>query len=167
VSVRWGYVTTGAPPSTAFTPIPARNSSAFSYKGSLEGQPGTRGVPCGLPEFGQQGLQANGVRLRGGGSGYNAGSDTMPLVWYPQQYYQSTLLAPGEAASFQGGVNIWSDNQMPVPARDALGRAAVLAKPPTFLGQRDVPQPRSSGTSSWWSRLVKASGYAGPGNFGG
>jgi hypothetical protein len=164
MSVRWGYVCTGAPPSTAFTPVPARNSSVFSYKGSLSGQPGTRGVPCGLPEFGQQGLQANGVRLRGGGAGYNAGSDTMPLVWYPQQYYQATLLAPGEEASFAGGVSIWSDNQMPVPAADPLGRAAVLAKPATFLGQYDIPQPQQGPKPAWWKRVIQSSGYAGPGS---
>jgi hypothetical protein len=166
MGVRWGYGFTGGPPSTAFNPLPARNSSAYAYKGAVSGQPGTRAVPCGLPDFGTSGLQANGVRLRGGGAGYAMGSDTMPLAWYPQQYYQTQLLNPGQESSFAGGISIWSDNQMPVPARDPLGNAAVLAIPPVFLGQRDIPQPPPGQPSpSWWARLAQATGFAGP--FGG
>jgi hypothetical protein len=163
VGVRWGYVTTGVPPSTALTPVPARNASAYSYKGTTVGQPGTQGVPVGLPDFGQNGLQANGIRLRGGGAGYASGSDTMPLAWYPQLHYQSTLLAPGQASGYFGGASIWSDNQMPIPARDPLGKAAVLAIPPVFLGQRDIPQPPAGQPStSWWARLAQATGFVGP-----
>jgi hypothetical protein len=162
--VRWGYVVPGAT-STALTPIPARNASAYAYKASVAGQPGTQAVPCGLPEFGQQGLAVNGAQIRGGGAGYAQGSNTMPLAWYPQQYYQRTLLAPGQAAGFAGGIRIWSDNQMPVPARDPMGRAALSAMPPVFLGQRDIPQPPSGGPgSSWRARLLSAAGYGGPGS---
>lgn len=164
MSVRWGYVTTGAPPSTAFTPVPARNASAYAYKGAWNGQPGTQGVPAGLPEFGTSGQQVNGVHVRGGGAGYNQGSDTMPLVWYPQLGYQATLMNPGQEAGFAGGVSVWSDNQMPVPAASPLGRAAVLARPPVFLGQRDIPQPPSGqAPASWWARLARATGFTGPG----
>jgi hypothetical protein len=149
-------------------PMPARNASVYSYKSAVTGQPGTQGVPCGLPDFGTAGLAANGVRLRGGGAGYAMGSDTMPLVWYPQLYYQRTLLNPGSESSFAGGVSIWSDNQMPVPAADPLGRAAVLGMPPVFLGQQAIAQPPPGYSSpSWWARLAKATGYAGPGSYGG
>lgn len=165
--VRWGYVVPGAT-STALTPIPARNASAYAYKGAVTGQPGTQAVPAGLPDFGNQGLTVNGISVRGGGAGYASGSGTMPLAWYPQQYYQRTLLNPGQEASFAGGASIWSDNQMPVPAADPLGRAAILAQPPVFLGQRDIPQPvTGASSSSWWARLAQATGYVGPGSYGG
>ena len=161
--VRWGYVAPGAT-STAFTPIPARNASAYMYKGEVTGQPGTQAVPCGLPEFGLQGMTVNGVSVRGGGAGYNQGSNLQPLAWYPQQYYQRTLLGPGQESSFAGGVSIWSDNQMPVPARSPFGRAAMLAKPPTFLGQRDIPQPRTgASTGPWWRRAAQAASSLGAG----
>jgi len=162
---RWAYAVPGAT-CTALTPLPARNASAYSYKGAVVGQPGTQGVPCGLPEV--SGQSVNGARIRGGGAGYAQGSDTMPLVWYPQLYYQDRLLAPGQAASFAGGVSIWSDNQMPVPAADPLGRAAVLGLPPVFLGQRAIAQPPPGYPApSWWARLARATGYVGPGGYGG
>lgn len=163
MGVRWGYVAPGAT-STAHTPIPARNASAFSYKGGVEGQPGTRGIPCGLPDFGTAGLQVNGISVRGAGAGYAQGSGTMPLVWYPQQYYQRTLLNPGQESSFAGGVSIWSDNQMPVPVRSPFGRAAMLARPPVFLGQQDIRQPPAGASGgSWWRRAAQAASSLGAG----
>jgi hypothetical protein len=168
MGVRWGYVTTGGPPSTAFAPIPARNSSAYSYKGAVVGQPGTQGVPVGLPDFGVTGQHVNGTLVRGGGAGYSQGSSTMPLVWYPQLYYQRSLRAPGQEGPFAQGVSIWSDNQMPIPATDPLGRAAVLAQPYLFLGQRDIPMPPAGAApTSWWARLAQLVGFPGPfGGFG-
>jgi len=164
MGVRWGYVTTGAPPTTAVAPLPAMTPAMISYKSAVAGQPGTQGVPAGLPDFGMNGLQANGVRLRGGGAGYNSGSDTMPLVWYPQLWYQRTLLNPGSRSSFAGGIRVWSDNQMPVPAASPLGVAAKLAMPPVFLGQRDIPQPPTGFRApGWWQRLAQSAGFSGPG----
>lgn len=164
---RWAYAAPGAV-SLAQLPVPARNASAYSYKGAVTGQPGTQAVPCGLPDFGTAGATVNGLPVRGGGAGYASGSGTMPLVWYPQLYYQRTLLSPGERASFAGGVSVYSDNQMPVPARDPLGRAAMLAAPPVFLGQNAIAQPPPGYSApSWWARLAQATGYAGPGNYGG
>lgn len=163
---RWAYVVPGAT-CTAHTPVPARNASAYAYKGGVVGQPGTQAVPAGLPDFGP-GEVINGVPRRGGGAGYAMGSDTMPGVWYPQLWYQAGLLAPGEEASFAGGVSIYSDNQMPVPARDPFGRAAMLAAPPVFLGQKAIAQPPPGYSApSWWARMARTTGYVGPGGYGG
>jgi hypothetical protein len=154
---RIAYACPGAV-SMAFAPVPARDGRGlgpWEAKGTVSGQPGTMGVPAGLPEFGQGGLEANGVRLRGGGGGYAMGSDTMRAqVWYPSLYWQralaqSTLTVPGQ------GPSIYSDNQMPVPAGTPLGRAAVLARPPTFLGNKQVSQPAGSkgpAWRDWWPR---------------
>lgn len=162
--VRWAYAVPGAT-STAFTPVPTRTAAVYSYKGSVVGQPGTQAVPVALPDFGTAGLQANGARIRGGTSG----SDTQPLVWYPQLWYQASLRAPGQAPGWAGGVSIYSDNQMPVPAADPLGRAAVLARPPVFLGQNAIPQPPAGSPSpSWWARLAQRTGLVGAfGGYGG
>lgn len=148
---RIAYTAPGAT-SAAFTPIPAndgRNLGPWQVKDNVSGQPGTMGVPTGLTDFGAAGLTANGQSVRGGGAGYASGSGTMRAqVWYPSLYWQrslsqSTLTVPGQ------GPAVYSDNQMPVPAASALGRAAVLAKPPTFLGQRQVKQPAGSKGPAW------------------
>jgi hypothetical protein len=148
---RVAYVCPGAI-SMAFAPVPAhdgRGCGPWSNSAAVSGQPGTMGVPAGLPEFGDGGLTANGIRLRGGGAGYASGSDTMRAhVWYPSLYWQRqlsgfTLNVPGQ------GPSIYSDNQMPVPAASAIGRAAVLARPATFLGQRQVAQPAGSKGHPW------------------
>lgn len=153
---RVAYACPGAT-STALTPVPARDGRGlgpWEAKGTVSGQPGTLGVPAGLPEFGEGGLQANGARIRGGGAGYAQGSSTMPPVWYPSLYWQralaqSTLTVPGQ------GPSVYSDNQMPVPAALPFGRAAVLARPPTFLGQAQVPQPAGSKGHPWPSWLAR------------
>src|SRR5256885_8686450 len=144
---RIGYVTPGAT-SSAFAPMPAydgRGAGPWQVSDAINGQPGTMGVPSGLPEFGDAGLVVNGLSVRGGGGGYAQGSGTMRgKAWYPSLYWQarltgSTLTVPGQ------GVSVYSDNQMPVPAADPTGRAAVLATAPRFLGQAQVQQPRGRG----------------------
>lgn len=138
--------------SMAFTPVPAhdgRGNGPWANSYAVTGQPGTMGIPAGLPEFGGHGLQANGVQLRGGGAGYASGSDMMRAqVWYPSLYFQQTL--SGFTLNVTGqGPSIYSDNQMPVPAGSPLGRAAVLARPPTFLGPAQVKQPAGSKGPAW------------------
>jgi hypothetical protein len=143
--------------SMAFTPVPVqdgRGCGPWSNSDQTAGQPGTMGVSSGLPEFGEAGLQANGTRIRGAGAGYAQGSSTMPPVWYPSLYWQRqlsgfTLNVPGQ------GPSVYSDNQMPVPAALPYGRAAVLARPPTFLGQSQVPQPSGSKGLAWPSWLAR------------
>jgi hypothetical protein len=144
--------------SAAMTPIPAvdgRGDGPWSNSAQTSGQPGTQGVPAGMPEFGQDGLRVNGATIRGGGAGYGQGSGTMhSQVWYPSVYFQKqlsgfTLNVPGQ------GPSIYSDNQMPVPAANPLGVAAVLAKPPTFLGQSQVSQPGGSKGPAWSDYLPR------------
>lgn len=146
----------------AFAPVPAydgRGCGPWSNTAGVSGQPGTLGVSAGLGDFGAAGLQANGVSIRGGGAGYSAGSGTMPAVWYPSLYWLTrldgaTLTVPGQ------GPSVYSDNQMPVPAASPLGRAAVLAKPPVFLGQKNLKQPKGSKGPAWPSWLPRM-GYGG------
>lgn len=169
---RVAYKSPGATCS-AHTPIPAydgRGCGPWSNTGNVEGQPGTLGVPCGLPDFGAGGLAVNGVSVRGGGAGYAQGSGTMPLAWYPQLYWLRRLdgFTLGTAGQ---GPSVYSDNQMPVPARDPLGRAALMAAPPVFLGQAQVieKQPLGSKGPRWpsWSKLARVTGYVGPSGYGG
>jgi hypothetical protein len=155
---------------TAHTPVPAhdgRGAGPWANTSSVNGQPGTQGIPTGLPDFGDAGLTVNGLSVRGGGGGYAHGSGTMPKVWYPQLYYLRrldgfTLGNPGQ------GPSVYSDNQMPVPAADPTGRAAVLAQPALFLADSEVnagarPAPRWPG----WAAIAAKTGYTGPGSLGG
>lgn len=169
--MRIAYQAPGAT-STAHTPIPAhdgRGCGPWATMTNVSGQPGTQAVPTGLPDFGDAGLTVNGLPVRGGGGGYAQGSGTMRAkAWFPQQWFLRrldgfTLATPGQ------GVSVYSDNQMPVPAADPLGRAAVLARPPRFLGQgqiADAPGSKGSGFPSW-SQVAEKIGYVGPGNYGG
>lgn len=133
--MRIAYTVPGAT-STAFTPIPCINGSALAMKTGVAFQPGTQGVSAPYPGVS---YDVNGTRLN---SGYSGGSKNMPQVFYPQLAYQRTLEIPGEE-TITGGMQIFSDNQMPIPARLPWGKAARLAKPPTFLGQKQIQQPRA------------------------
>jgi len=143
--------------SSAHAPVPAYDGRGFgpwSGKALVAGQPGTLGVPAGTPDFGKEGLTVNGHSVRGGGGGYAQGSGTMPGAWFPSLYWLrgldgSTHTVPGQ------GLAIWSDNQMPVPAADPLGAAAVTARPPVFLGQRQVAQPAGSKGPAWPSWIPR------------
>jgi hypothetical protein len=169
--MRVAYTCPGAT-STAHTPVPVYDGRGFgpwAGKDNVIGQPGTQAVPAGLPDFGSAGLTVNGQPVRGAGAGYNQGSGTMPNVWYPQLYYLrqldgSTLVSTGQ------GPSVYSDNQMPVPARDPLGRAALLGVPPSFLGQANVQggPPLASKGPAWpdWSKIARVTGYVGPGGYG-
>jgi hypothetical protein len=145
----------------AFTPVPAydgRNMGPWEAKGAVSGQPGTQGIPTGTPDFGTEGLTVNGHSVRGGGAGYGQGSGTMRAqVWYPAEYYERRLT--GSTLTVQGqGPSVYSDNQMPVPAASPFGRAAVLARPPVFLGQTNLAQPAGSKGPAWASWIPTA-GY--------
>ena len=168
---RIAYAAPGAT-SAAFTPVPAydgRNMGPWSNSYAVRGQPGTMAVPAGLPDFGDAGLTVNGLSVRGGGAGYAHGSGTMRSgAWYPSLYWQdrlngSTLTNAGQ------GPSIYSDNQMPVPAANRLGRAAVLARPPVFLGQQQLLNPPGSKGPRFpaWNKLAEKIGYVGPGGYGG
>lgn len=152
------YVVPGAT-SGAFVPVPAATTAVVAFKGEVNGQPGTMGIPTGSPEFGHAGQVVNGVSVRGAGAGYNQGSGTMPPVWYPQLYYERRLSETPE-------VSIYSDNQMPVPAMDPRGVAAVMARPPQFLGQGQVTQPRVMPKWANWLPSSRGSAAGSSGRFG-
>ena len=159
--MRIAYAAPGAVCS-AFAPVPAwdgRGCGPWSNTSNVEGQPGTMGVPVGTPDFGEQGQVVNGVPVRGGGAGYNSGSGTMPGAWYPQLYWARKLDGATLVMGNSQTPSIYSDNQMPVPAADPVGRAAVLAAAPVFLGQREVRQPPGSKGSSRWPSWLPGRGY--------
>jgi len=133
--MRIAYTVPGAT-STAFTPIPCINGAALGYKGAVVGQPGTLGVPAPRPDVPDN---ADIVAYPFPGGYSNSGA--MPPVMYPNLYYQRALDIPG-ADVITGGMAIWSDNQMPIPAADPRGVAARLARPPAFLGQAQIGDPR-------------------------
>jgi len=101
--------------STAFLPVPAKygGGTAYAYKQDTEGQPGTHAVPAPRD---QAGPGATGEIFLGGGP---SGSKNMPPEWYPTLYFQRQLPDPGQfpAGANDGGPSVYSDNQMPIPAR--------------------------------------------------
>lgn len=141
------YAVPGAT-SSAFVPVPAATTAVVQYKQEVTGQPGTQGIPTGLPEFGEQGQLVNGVSVRGAGAGYNQGSNTMPPVFYPQLYYERRLSETPE-------VSIYSDHQMPVPAFDPRGVAAMMFRPTLWLGQAQLVQPK---TLPKWANWIAPGG---------
>jgi hypothetical protein len=118
------------------------------------------GVPTGLPDFGHDGLVVNGHSVRGGGAGYAQGSGTMPGAWYPTKYWLSGLSGSTLVSGNTQTPCIYSDNQMPVPAADPRGRAAMLARPPMFLSRGDLPQPEGS-RGPQWPRWLPTLSYGG------
>ncbi len=148
---RIAYAQPGTLPS-AFAPLPAQDGRGLGpwVRGEVNGQPGTMGVPAGLPDFGKQGQVVNGTSVRWSGAGYCQGSGTMPNVWYPSLYWQPRLDGSTLVSGNQQTPSVYSDNQMPIPAADPRGRAALLARPPVFTGQKNVAQPPQSARWPSW-----------------
>ena len=118
----WRWRTTGVPtwngrPVTAFMPLITKTEETWqSFKDWLTGQPGTQAIPAPNNDIPRDRLAV--------GEGQAAARD-FGGSWFPQLYYQSDLSAGGfftgrDPASgtvpFAGGVQIFSDNQLPVPA---------------------------------------------------
>jgi hypothetical protein len=139
------YTVPGAT-SSAFVPVPAATTAALAVHPLVSGQPGTQGIPAAPAELAGQ---INGGPVR---SGYSGGTGMMPPVWFPNLYYQRALW-PNSS-----GVSIYSDNQMPVPAADPRGKAAVLARPPVFLGQSQLAQPKGLPR---WANWLASPNYGG------
>jgi hypothetical protein len=159
---RVAYAQPGALPS-AFAPVPAWDGRGFgpwSGTADVSGQPGTQGVPVGLPDFGRTGQQVNGTPVRGGGAGYAQGSGTMPGAWYPQLWHLTQLDGSTLVSGNTQTPSIYSDNQLPIPAADPLGRAALLARPPVFLSGGNLEQPRNSRVPGW-PRWLPSMSYGG------
>lgn len=151
--------------SSAFLPVPAWDGRGLgpwdaTPGGDPQGQPGTMGVPTGLPDFGRDGRQVNGVPVRGGGAGYAMGSGTMPPVWYPSLYWQQHLTGSTLVSDNTQTPSIYSDNQLPIPVADPVGRAALLSRPPVFLSRGNLEQPSGS-KGPQWPRWLPTLSYGG------
>lgn len=160
---RVAYAQPGTLPS-AFCPVPAPDGRGFGpwdgSPGDPQGQPGTMGVPTGLSDFGRDGQVVNGLPVRGSGAGYNQGSGTMPPVWYPSLYWQQALTGSTLVSGNTQTPSVYSDNQMPIPAADPSGRAALLARPPVFLSGGNLEQPAGS-RGPQWPRWLPSMSYGG------
>jgi hypothetical protein len=155
-------VLTGLPPqrgATAFMPVRAMTPSVMDISRSqgtpeeVTGQPGTMGIPAPYPAATSVGHEGGYDKLPSGLSE----SRYMPARWYPSIYYRAQHLSMGI-----GGVRVYSDNQMPVPAVDPRGLPSGVIGPVGFaaypgltpttparpqrwvagLGQRQVSWPR-------------------------
>lgn len=149
--------------SSAFCPRPAPDGRGFGpwdESTMVEGQPGTMGVPTGTPDFGKQGQAVNGIPVRGGGAGYASGTGTMPGVWYPSKYWLTGLDGATLVSGNQQTPSVYSDNQLPIPAADPRGRAALLARPPLFTSGGNVEQPAGS-KGPQWPRWLPTLSYGG------
>jgi hypothetical protein len=132
------YVVPGIPQGaqlSAFMPNWTRlaQSGAVQYKQAVSGSPGTTGIAA--PTGNTQISPDNGDLAQAGTSR----SSDAPDVWYPQVYYQARLTnRPGAGMP----IRVYSDNLLPVPARDARGKSAVLSKPILQRGRVQVAAPR-------------------------
>jgi hypothetical protein len=112
----------------------AAGSGAQQYKGAVSGQPGITGVPA--PTNATQMHPDTGDLAQSG----TARSSDAPDVWYPQVWYQRGLTErPGAGRP----IAVYSDNLLPVPARDPRGKPALLFKPILQRGFASVSQPRA------------------------
>jgi hypothetical protein len=146
----------------AFAPIPAYAGfglGPWATTRNVSGQPGTQGVPAGLGDFGSAGAQVNGLSVRGGGAGYSQGTGTMPGAWYPQLWYLQRLDGATLVSGNTQTMSVYSDNQMPVPAADPLGRAAVLGLPPVFVANYQAHARRRGQAGTSWPRWLPSVSY--------
>src|SRR5215469_12108196 len=144
---------------TAFMPMRALTTAVIDISRAqgtpedITGQPGTQGIPAPYPPATSVGHEGGYDKLPSGLSE----SRYMPARWYPSLYYRHQHLSRGI-----GGVSVYSDNMMPVPAQDPRGLpvggigpvafAAHAGLTPTTparpvrwqrgLGQRQVLWPR-------------------------
>jgi hypothetical protein len=134
------YQVTGVPAGVQLTAImPHLNrlagSGAQQYKPTVQGHPGTLGVPAPTgdsvpsPDLGDLAQ-----------TGFHRSADA-PQAWYPNQYYDASLNGGGAMGPVTP-VRIYSDNMLPVPAKDARGRGQVLARPITQSSLFQVAAPR-------------------------
>ena len=142
---------------TAFAPLPASTTSAWSLKQSqgqtVHGYPGTRAIPAPRSAVGPAARTSSQARIGGGQQG---GERYAPPYFWPNLYY-----AVQNLWGSIGGVRIYSDNQLPVPTRPAADPRWVppLTKPRHrwLLGRQlgqwpNLPrfaQWRAEGRSTW------------------
>lgn len=105
----WKWGTSGVPALSAFLPAITKTIGVGqAYKEHVTGQPGTHAVPAPNNSNPSSPLLLGERR-----------SSDAPPWWYPQLWYQNTLPGlPFPAGGNSAGVQIYSDNQLPVPAID-------------------------------------------------
>lgn len=121
--------TNGVPPlGSVLTPTITRTYAGWSSRGQIVGQPGTQAIPMADPA----GVREDVNSLAAVGQ---FATSAAPNVIYPSLYY---LVGKQEKAP----VSVFSDNQMPVPAKRAPN--VIVSRP--YLarhgGQRQVYQPQ-------------------------
>ena len=109
-------------------PIRARGAADYASRGIIDGSPGTQAMPAPRPAA----VPQDKVPLAIGG-GYHRSSQA-PQFWYPGVYYER----PGPGGYEHAPVSVLSDNQMPMPAIDPLGRPSVSMGRPRLGGQYQV-----------------------------
>jgi hypothetical protein len=117
------------PAVTAFAPVPAKTTAVYAYKEDIEGQPGTAAVPA-PPQYWTD------PHLPSGGDG---SGDYMPPWWFPSLYYQRGAAVPVAGI---GGVRVYSDNLMPMPAMTPSGLPAGTQQPVSPAPPRTLARPR-------------------------
>lgn len=144
-------VITGLPPqngATAFMPLRVITPSGMDIKRAqgtpegIVGQPGTQGIPAPYPELTVKGFGEKGTRFP---SGLSA-SRYMPARWYPTLYYRGQHLWRSI-----GGVSVYSDNLMPMPAIDPRGIPSGAIGPAGFAAYRGLT-PTAPARPYRWSR---------------
>ena len=114
---------------SVLTPRMTRTYAGWSSRGQIYGQPGTQAVPI----FGV--MEQPGPDLASVGISH---SHSAPNVIYPALYWEAAPPTQKEKAP----ISVFSDNQMPIPARRAPN---VLKSDPYRArkgGQRQVYQPQ-------------------------
>lgn len=117
----------------AILPVPARDARAYQTWGTVFGAPGTVPIPAPLPAGTPQFYAFTALHR----------SSDAPPWWRPAIYFQRLVNAT------RPNVSVYSDNQMPVPARTGSGRPAVMLRRPTFLRQRQVGAVNGIPTFPW------------------
>ena len=153
-------VITGLPPqngATAFMPLRVLTQSVMSVQiaqGTPEGivgQPGTQGIPAPYPAPGQVGVTGTGKgKVDYLPSGLSA-SQYMPTRWYPSLYYRAQHLSRSI-----GGVSVYSDNLMPVPAADPRGIPSGVIGPVGFAAYRGLTPAQPARPNRWARGLGQA-----------
>lgn len=143
---------TGLPPQTgptAFMPLRALTPSVMDIgvaQGTPEdvtGYPGTKAIPAPYPATTSVGHEGGVDKLPSGLSE----SRYMPQVWYPQQYYRQQHLYYGI-----GGVRVYSDNLMPMPAVDPRGIVPPGAIGPSAFAAYQGLTPTHPARPNRWVR---------------
>lgn len=143
------YIVPGIPAGkdrSAFTPDMTRMaaSGAAVYKGAVSGQPGTQAIPIDEPgsNVNECGPVAQSMM------GLSRTRD-QPPVFYPNIYYQRSLTNPPNRDG--GGIRVYSDNMLPVPAVDPRGIPSTQFMP---INQRGIAQIQSLPNLVTWPNVT-------------